>query len=176
MNKETGIEYQAHVHLSWQDGAANPQQIAEWMHDNVTALNALTALEGSGHEREFERTGNVDYTAARLEAKLDLLLQWVGKLLLKQNPMPPVTEVVLGSQRVRWKCPIPLKAGQQGVISLYLTSSLPVPLILPVKILDCSGGQAEAEILHISDDAQDALDRTLFRYHRRALHARGAKT
>ena len=175
MTPETGIEYQALIPLSWLDGQANPHQISEWMQDNVKALNALTALEGSGHEREFERPGSVDYTATRLEAKLDLLLQLVGKLLIKQTPLPPATEVVLGSNRVRWKCPIPLKVGQHGVLSLYLTPRLPVPLILPVQILDCTEGQAEAEIQHFSEDAQDALDRTLFRYHRRALHARGAK-
>lgn len=176
MTLDTGIEYQALLPLSWLDGQANPHQISEWMQDNIKALNALTALEGTGHEREFDRTGSMDYTAARLEAKLDLLLQWVGKLLVKQNPLPPATDVVLGSNRVRWKCPIPLKAGQHGVLSLYLTPQLPVPVVLPVQILDCAGGQAEAEIQHLTEDAQDALDRTLFRYHRRALHARGAKS
>lgn len=175
MTTEAGLEYRAVLPLAWQDGQPAPQQIAEWMRENITALHAIAALEGPGHERELDRTANVDHTTARLEAKMDLLMQWVGKLLLAQHPLPPATEVVLGSKSVSWKCPIALKPGQFGVLSLYLAPRLPMPLMFPVQIQSCAGGQAQAQLLHLSDDAQDGLDRTLFRYHRRALQARSGR-
>jgi len=172
MSNEPGIEYHAHLPLAWQDGQPSSQQIAEWMRENAAALHAVAALEGPTHERDMEHTSGVDFTAARLEAKMDLVLQWVGKLLLAQHPLPPTTDVILGSQTIVWKCPIVLKPEQFGVISLYLTTSLPIPLKLPVQVIACTSGQARAKLLHLSLDAQDALDRTLFRHHRRALQAR----
>jgi len=175
MTTEAGLEYRALLPLAWQEGQPSPQQISEWMRENITALHAIAALEGPSHERELDRTAGVDYTAARLEAKMDLLMQWVGKLLLAQHPLPPATEVVLGSKSVSWKCPIALKPGQFGVLSLYLAPRLPMPLIFPVQIQSWAAGQAQAQLLQLSDDTQDALDRTLFRYHRRALQARSGR-
>ena len=175
MTTKAGLEYRALLPLAWQDGQPSPQQISDWMRENVTALHAIAALEGPTHERELDRTAGVDYTAARLEAKMDLLMQWVGKLLLAQHPLPPATEVLLGAKSISWKCPIALKPGQFGVLSIYLAPRLPMPLIFPVQIQTCAAGQAQAQLLHMSEEAQDSLDRTLFRYHRRALHARSGR-
>ena len=175
MTPETGIEYHGLLPLAWQDGQASPQQSADWMRENVTAFHAIAALEGPTHERELDRTSGVDYTTARLEAKMDLMLQWVGKLLLAQHPLPPATAVILGSKTLAWKCPIALQPGQFGVLSLYLAPRMPMPLIFPVQIQLCEAGQAQALLLHISEEAQDGLDRTLFRFHRRALQARSGK-
>ena len=44
--------------------------------------------------------------------------------------------------------------------------------MLPVQIIACANGQARAKLLHLTEEAQDWLDRTLFRYHRRMLQAR----
>ena len=175
MTTEPGIEYHAHLPLAWQDGQPNPQQLADWMRENATALHAIAVLENPAHERELEHTASVDFTAARLEAKMDMLLQWVGRLLLTQNPMPPSTDIILGSQSIAWKCPIALQAEQLGVLTLYLAPSLPMPLQLPVQIIACGSGQARAKLLHLSPEAQDALDRSLFRHHRRALQARSGR-
>lgn len=175
MLHEPGIEYHAQLPLSWQDGPATPQQAADWMHENAIALHAITALEAPAHERDLDHSTGVDFTAARLEAKMDLLLQWVGKLLLAQHPLPATSTVVLASQSIAWNCPTALTAGHFGVITLYLAPHLPMPLMLPVQILDYSAGQARAQLLHLNEEAQDGLDRALFRYHRRALQARNAR-
>lgn len=176
MTTPAGIEYHAYLPLAWQDSTApSPQQIADWMRDNVIALQAIDALEShtnQAHDRDADRPSGVDHSSARLEAKMDLLLQWVGKLLLAQQPLPPATEFILGPEVVAWKCPVALKPGSQGVLSLYLAPKVPTPLMLPVEIITCIDGQARAKLLHLTADVQDWLDRTLFRYHRRVLQAR----
>lgn len=176
MTTPAGIEYHAHLPLAWQDAKAPaPRQIADWMRDNVVTLQAIDALEShasQAHDRELDRPAAADHATARLEAKMDLLLQWVGKLLFAQHPLPPSADVMLGAQTILWKCPVALEAGREGVISLYLAPNLPTPLMLPVQVIACADGQARAKLLHLTTDAQDWLDRTLFRYHRRALQAR----
>ena len=176
MTNSPGIEYHASLPLAWQDtGALTPLQIADWMRDNVIALQAIDAVEShttQTHDRESERAASTDHNTARLEAKVDLLLQWIGKLLLAQQPLPPKAEFILGPEVIAWKCPIALTAGSQGVLSLYLAPQVPTPLMLPVEVITCLDGQARAKLLHLTEDARDWLDRTLFRYHRRALQAR----
>ena len=152
-----------------------PQQSTDWMRENVMTLHAIAALESPVHERDLEHTVGVDLTAARLEAKMDMVLQWVGKLLLAQHPLPPATDIILGSQSIAWKCPVTLTVGQFGVLTLYLAPNLPMPLLWPVQIVAYANGQARAALLHLSAEAQDALDRTLFRHHRRALQARNVR-
>ena len=176
MTNSPGIEHHAYLPLAWQDASVpTPQQIADWMRDNVIALQAIDAVEShasQAHDRESERAASSDHNTVRLEAKVDLLLHWMGKLLLAQQPLPPATEFILGPEVVAWKCSTILKPGSQGVLSLYLAPNVPTPLMLPVEVICCIDGQARAKLLHLTEDAQDWLDRTLFRYHRRALQAR----
>ena len=175
MTNSPGIEHHAYLPLAWQDAnVLTPQQIADWMHDNVIALQAIDAVEShtsQAHERESERASS-DHNTVRLEAKVDLLLQLIGKLLLAQQPLPAATEFILGPEVVAWKCAAILTPGLQGVLSLYLAPNLPTPLMLPVEVIGCIDGQAHAKLLHLTEDVQDWLNRTLFRYHRRALQAR----
>jgi len=175
MTIDAGLEYHALLPLAWQDGPPAPHQVTEWMHENVIAFNAFTALEGSSHEYELDRTTNVDYTTARLDAKMDLLMQWMAKLLLAQQPLPPTTAVILSAKSINWKCPFEFTPGQFGVISLYLAPHLPMPLVFPVQIQHCADGQVQARLQQLSEEAQDGLERTLFRHHRRALHARSGR-
>jgi hypothetical protein len=176
MTNSPGIEHHAYLPLAWQDaGVLTPQQIADWMRDNVIALQAIDAVEShtsQAHDRESERAASSDHNTVRLEAKVDLLLQWMGKLLLAQQPLPPATEFILGPEVVAWKCATTLKPGSLGVLSLYLAPNVPTPLMLPVEVISCADGETRAKLLHLTEDAQDWLDRTLFRYHRRALQAR----
>ncbi len=176
MTNPPGIEHHAYLPLAWQDSSAfTPHQIADWMRDNVIALQAIDAVEShtsQAHDRESERAASSDHNTVRLEAKVDLLLQWLGKLLLAQQPLPPATEFILGPEVVAWQCATLLQPRSQGVLSLYLAPHVPTPLMLPVEIISCIDGQARAKLLHLTEDARDWLDRTLFRYHRRALQAR----
>lgn len=168
---ETGISLHATLPLSWQEAHAFPQALlAEWMHGNVVCLQALAALES--HDKEFDASASGEHAAGRLEAKVDLLLQLVGELMRKQQPALPNTEVVLGAHEIIWEASAPIAPGSEGVITLYLSPRLHWPLTLPVRVAGVQNNKVHAKLIHLSEEAQAWLERTLFRYHRRALHAR----
>lgn len=171
---DTGIEYHGQLPLAWRDGGLAAARISEAMRENVLTLQALAALESTHTPpaHESERSPSAEQHAPRMEAKLDLLLHWVAALLLERHPLPPVSEVSLGTHSVTWHTPVQFKVGDEGVISLYLAPRLPAPLSLPVRITSYQNGRAQATLQHLSEEAQDWLDRTLFRYHRRSLQAR----
>lgn len=168
---ESGISLHANLPLTWQAAEAFPQAlVAEWMHGNLVSLQALAALES--HEKEFDANATGEHAAGRLEAKVDLLLQLVGELMRKQQPKLPSVDIVLGAQEVIWAASAPIAAGSEGVLTLFLSPRLHWPLILPVHVIGTQGTKVHAKLIHLSDDAQAWLERTLFRYHRRALQAR----
>ena len=174
---DNGIEYRAQLPIAWRDLADTlPAQISELMRENVLTLQALAALEAthssSGVDREADRTPAMDHQSIRVEAKVDLLLHWVATLLLERHPLPPASEVILGAQQISWRCPVALATNTEGIVSLFLTPHLPAPLKLPVRISHYDQGIARATFIRMSEEAQEWLERTLFRYHRRALQAR----
>lgn len=169
---ETGIALKVHAATGWRElKEFDPHQLSEWMRANVVTLRALAALETAGHEAEHEATGH-DSPTARLEAKVDLVLHLLGELIKGSRPIPAAVDVVLHAQSVEWTSATPPAPQTRGIVTIYLSPKLPWPLILPAQINRVDGGRAHAQLLHMSEEAQEWLDRTLFRYHRRELHAR----
>lgn len=168
---ESGISLHARLPLAWAAAHAFPQSLlAEWMHGNLVCLQALAALES--HEKDIDAGATGEHAAGRLEAKVDLLLQLVGELMRKQQPSPPSMDVVLDAQEVIWDSAAPIAAGSEGVLTLFLSPRLHWPLTLPVQVTGVQGTKVHAKLIHLSEDVQEWLERTLFRYHRRALHSR----
>lgn len=166
-----GVHLSANLPLRWQSKDAFPsEELAEWMHGNIAVLQALASLESLSKESDTEH--RIDHNVARLEAKLDLTLTLVGELLRRQTPLPPAIPTVLGSETLSWESEQPIAPHARGVVALYLSPRLPWPLMLPVEILGNQDGKTRAKLTHISEEAQEWLDRTLFRHHRRAVHAR----
>lgn len=170
MEQPSGVHISANLPLQWQSrDTFSAEELADWMHGNVVVLQALDRLESVGKEGDPEH--RVDHHVARLEAKLDLTLTLVGELLRRQTPLPPSVAVVLGSETLAWQAHGDAPHGT-GVVALYLSPRLPWPLTLPVEIIGAHAGTVRAKLTHLSEEAQDWLDRTLFRHHRREVHAR----
>jgi len=168
---ETGLSLHAHLPLTWQETHTFPPPlVTEWMHGNLVCLQALAALES--HDKEFDTSAPSEHAAGRLEAKVDLLLQLVGELMRKQQPVLPSVEVELGANEIVWNTATPLAIGSEGVLTLYLSPRLHWPLTLPVQITRTQDNKTHGKLIHLSAEVQEWLARTLFRYHRRALHAR----
>lgn len=169
--ESTGVQLSTNLPLKWQPKQTfSGEEIADWMHGNTVVLQALANLESIAKDSDTEH--RIDHNVARLEAKLDLTLTLVGELLRRQTPLPPATAIVLTGQGVTWESQQAIAAHSKGVVWLYLSPRLPWPLMLPAEIIASQDGKVRAKLTHMSEEAQEWLDRTLFRHHRRAVHAR----
>lgn len=165
-----GVTLELTLPLVWTPQAAfSPHELADWMRGNVALLKALASLETTVRAPEGDGPG--DPTLARLEAKIDLALTLVAELLRREAQLPVPTPVTLGSTALIWHGSAPLHA--TGVIALYLSPHLPWPLMLPAQVTATEGERVHARLLHLDEDTQTWLDRTLFRHHRRSVKARG---
>jgi hypothetical protein len=111
-----------------------------------------------------EREGDDDDRLRRIEAKLDLLAAW-----LSEPPTAPPLRLPL-QLSVRGAC-LPVSAGPAEATALGLTLAdwLPLTVWLPARVIATAEGWHAVAFDPLPGGLADALDRLVFRWHRRAL-------
>lgn len=170
-----GLSFRAHLPVAWTSGPLpDAGEQARIRDNNLTLLRALNALE----ERPAE-SGEEGHSAEmrRLESRLDLALVLLGRLLREREAVPDPRELRMSAAGIAWTPGEPVPAvGATGVIEVYLTTHAPQPLSLPATI-QASGDEAgnpgefprEAVFEDPGDSVRDALEKLIFRYHRREV-------
>lgn len=130
-------------------------------------LHDLAALEERRAEGDDGHAG--DPALKRLEAKLDLTLQLLAQALPGLAPLP-AKAIRLGPRGVRLAEPAHA-AGTDAVLVWQPGEGLPLTLRLPVRALDGGVPSRRWAFPPLPDGLQDALERHVFRLHRRALAA-----
>lgn len=102
----------------------------------------------------------------RVDQKLDLLLGLVGQWLTRELTVPAPQPVRLGVRGVLWQAAL---APGPGSVSVYLRPGLPAALQLPARLHTLADGQVLAEFHGLDPQLTDALERYIFRQHRRAV-------
>lgn len=171
---QAGVSYFTLIPLSWQpEVEPSADNIAVWMHGNVTLLRALATIETMQPERDGDMGAGVAKVLERLEFKIDLTLSLVANLLTQHAVIPSTCPVFVSAEGMEWLCKETATVGDDIVISAYISPKLPQPLELPAKIKavqqEPGGTRVYASFTHLSEEAQDWLSRTVFRYHRRAI-------
>ncbi len=139
-------------------------------------LSAIAVIEDSRNEEE---EGPQGLTLRRIEAKLDLLLTLVGNLNTHANADPHVL-LRWSAQGARMPAGTPCTEGSTGLFRMQVTPWLSEPLVLPAVVIACAPGDdgAPALWLHFNplpDSTRSALERYVFRQHRRAIAERRAQ-
>lgn len=172
-----GLVYQANLALAWRPYVAGQDPNAEALNlANEQTLRLLAAVEEFYPEAGDEHAQN--HELARLESKLNLLLELVGELLTAQRPLPPARAVRLNAHAVEWReagdgRP---KPGTPVLLEVYLSSEMSRPLRLMAQTVAADPAAPEAVLAtveHLSEPVVDLLEKCIFRRHRRAIaHSR----
>jgi hypothetical protein len=161
-----GLSHTQTLALLWQATAALPNdaELAELNRRAATLLAVLGSLEEPPPPPD--EPPQLALHLQRLDQKLDLLLDLVGRWLSREQPLPAAQPVRLGVRGVLWQADLP--AGP-GLVSQYLRAGLPAPLQLPAPLRPLGDGRVLAEFQHLEQPLVEALERYLFRCHRRAV-------
>lgn len=143
--------------------------------DGVLLLRVLSLLEAAPpHYDEDDSLEVLRWQA--LEARMDLCLQLLGQILLRDGPLPQVCPLQLSGEGASWQSQVPMQAGEFGTLALYLSPRIPQPLLLPARLITVQaltqGWQVEARFELGDVELQDWLDKTIFRRHRREIFER----
>jgi len=170
------VNFRTELPLQWRsrEKPFDQGQLASLNEQNLALLRAVSALE-ERHSDSPESHQLPLPEVQRLEAKLDLILTLVGQIRAASDIIPSSVTVELSAAGLAW-WPREEGApaiGEIGVVSISLATYAAQPLVLPGEVVaqaDWDGGPAVLVVFDgINEVVADALEKFVFRHHRRAI-------
>lgn len=141
-------------------------------------LRSVALVEDSRGAEENEDRNEATLQIQRLEARLDLALMMLGRLVRQQMETLPLRPVRWSKRGLRLEVGqrTGMPAGSQGLVRLQPSDWLPDLVELPVSLLaeaanNTGGYFIWLRVEHPGDALEMALERHLFRVHRRQIAA-----
>jgi hypothetical protein len=154
---ESGLIVDTELPFSWQVGTLSPaQQQADRLLMRVVNLIDV-------HEPEKNKTSE------RIEAKLDLMLHWLGWQLFSTANDQPGTQLRLSHGSVEWDAHTGEDIAGQVILNLAIHPSVPAPLRLTAWVEGRRENRIHARLSFPDEEFVEAWNQWLFRLHRRAI-------
>lgn len=170
------LNYTDHLPLEWTPQGHVAVDDTQRLTTNLYVLEAVAAVEDNASDRLHEEQPELHLELQRLDAKLQLLLDMVARLLSRDGRFPRRHTVRIAVDRIDIAAGMDgMAVGDEGVLYLHLHPAIPVPLLLPGAIVDDTRDDA-GQWLHFQPDSlseaeSEALSRHVFRHHRRSIAA-----
>jgi hypothetical protein len=136
---------------------------------NVLLLQACISVEEHPGRDKNEDLGPLAGEIARLDFKLNLVMQLLSKLVARDK-MPPATTINFNGIGASWTCVgNPPRVGANGLLRVQLRSTLPQPLELPAEVVAVEGSTAKVKFPDLSEALVELIQRMAFLRHRRQI-------
>jgi hypothetical protein len=167
------LAYEDVLSVDWVPRAADwsATQIEQNMQRNLRVLRTCDALDETRGAEKSDDDSPLAGEVARLEFKVDLLLELVGQVLAQSRPRPPAVPVRFNALGASWQSAgaVP-DSGAGGLLRVYLRDALVDPLTLAAQIVSVGPtGLVRARFEMIGESVADQLERLVFRRHRRQV-------
>lgn len=176
------LNYEDRLRLSWtEEPTQSPERAAELESTNLAVLQSVAALETGVSTRLRDEQPELYHELERLNARLDLLLDLVGRLASPASQQLNARPAVIAVENLRFRLePGEPRPAGNGVLCLSLHAAVPQPLSLAGRITrlveDAAGASwAEFRPAPMSETLREAFDQHVFRHHRRMIAERRAQ-
>ena len=161
--------YEAALPLVWTPLAETLGSLRreQYNDDNLRVLAAVAVLDETRAPGSNDESSPIDAEIARLNQKLNLVIDLLGFLVAQQGAAQPAARV-----RLSWQGAVFVGSqalGEVGLLGLSLHRSVPQPFVWPVRIAHVDGEERHARFAPFGDALQAALERHVFLRHRRAI-------
>ena len=134
----------------------------------------LTSLALSENARSEDGDEHAEPSSAlqRVEAKLDLVLGLLGTMMSERGDLPPPTLLRWSTRGARIDVlgdALAIRPGARGVLRVQPADWLPDCIELPAHAIAVEGARAWLAFEPLSPPLADALERHLFRLHRKQV-------
>jgi hypothetical protein len=138
---------------------------------NLRMLLAYTALEEHGQVDKADDNSPNAADILRLDMKMNLLLDLVGRLLIASQPRPQATHVRFNAMGAVVKLEgQTLQLGDEGILEIYLKDCLVEPLRLIGRIANTTpDGRYKIKFTHPGEALANLIEKLAFRRHRRQV-------
>lgn len=175
-HNEDGLVYRDNISLTWKniDFEPDANHLALVNESNEIFLRSVAAIGELPQEAAQEDTSALGQELARIDLKLNLLLDLVGQLVYQQSPIPAATTpVTLTAHSISWEADNLPALGSTVFMQIYVQRGTPKPLSFYGKVVGDENsrraGRASAQFVGLSDSVVSGLDKLIFRHHRRAV-------
>lgn len=175
-NPESGLVYEDLIPLSWRQLATDPDP-AEFpgIHQsNEWVVRCLSAIDDSRPESGDEEGGSLAHDIARIDFKLNLVLDMVGRLLRMHDPAPEAAPVRISATGIQWRASRAPDGGSPVRIELFLNRNFPSPIVLhgrvvAVTLTDEGDRWVDVNFGDLGVPMRNWLEKLIFRQHRRQI-------
>lgn len=179
-NTGDGLVYSDNIALAWKPVDYQPEQthLAMVNASNESFLRAVSAIgDGTPAKETSDVPAGIGQDIARLDLKLNLVLELVSSLIYHELDIPPVSAVQVTADRVSWRGDVPAP-GSRVFLQLYIQRGLPKPLCCYGEVVsspeEYAAGQAQVRFVGLTGAARVWLEKLIFRHHRREVAYRRA--
>jgi hypothetical protein len=170
-----GLALHDFLPLVWEPSPlADPAELEHYNQETARALQALALFEEAPKELSTDPNPK-GQELQHLEAKVDVLLSLVTRLVSQQQGLPKRHNTVLRADSLEWAGPATEQArtGDTGVLVVYPNPLLPIPFRLAGRVVgsvERSGTKWRiTRFEHLSPLVSVGLEKLVFRRHRRQV-------
>jgi len=135
-------------------------------------LLSSLALSENARSEDGDEHNEPSSALQRVEAKLDLVLGLLGTMMAERGDLPPPTVLRWSTRGARVDMlgdALAIRPGARGVLRVQPADWLPDCIELPAHAIAVEGARAWLAFEPLSPPLADALERHLFRLHRRQV-------
>ena len=170
-----GLALHDFLPLAWEPSPlSDATELEHYNQETARALQALSLFEEAPKEVSADAVPK-GHELLHLEAKVDVLLSLVTRLVSHQQGLPKRHNTVLRADTLEWTgpCAEQAKTGDSGVVVLYPNPLLPMPFRLAGRVVSTiERGGAKWRLTrfeHLSPLVSVGLEKLVFRRHRRQV-------
>lgn len=170
-----GLSYSDNISIAWRavGHELDKTHLALVNASNEEFLRAVSVIgDGSSQKEAQESSGPVAQEIARLDLKLNLVLDLVSTLIYHQLDIPETTPVKVSAAGVAWRGDVP-PAGTTVYLQLYIKRGLPKPLCCYGEVVssddEYADGKARVRFIGLTGAAKSWLEKLIFRHHRQEV-------
>ncbi|GMU68527.1 MAG: PilZ domain-containing protein [Steroidobacteraceae bacterium] len=151
--------------------ALDVERAAALIDQNLRVLQTFAAMEDSAQVEKPDEDSPHSADLQRIEFKVNLLLDLVGRILAREQPVPELLPIRFNARGAMWQAqgtaPEP---DSHGVLEIYLRESLLQPLRMPGRVAGIDGGRrVKVDFDAVGEPVADIIEKLAFRRHRRQV-------
>jgi len=169
-----GLTFTDNISIDWKvvEDQPDDSRLALVNESNEAFLRAVSAL-GSFSSDPAEDEIGLSQEIARLDLKVNLLLDLVSQLIYQQLEVPEKSLVTISSTDIQWHSEQVPAPDSTVFVQVYIQHGTPKPLCFYGRVQTTAEhngpGLVRVSYLGLSGSAQGWLDKLIFRHHRRAI-------
>lgn len=147
------------------------ERAAALIDQNLRVLQTFAAMEDSAQVEKPDEDSPHSADLQRIEFKVNLLLDLVGRILAREQPVPELLPIRFNARGARWQAGgVTPVAGSHGVLEIHLRESLLQPLRMPGRVAAVEAGRhVKVDFDAVGEPVADIIEKLAFRRHRRQV-------